>query len=154
MNSKELEKIISKDSLLRRTFVGVFASDELDFVVQKRPACLIVNTDPSYMPGTHWIAIYIDARGNGHYFDSFGRDVFCDQFVKFLKMNVKRVYMNKSRLQSSDTFVCGIYCIYFLYHRVRGINQSEILKKFSMRNFIRNDKIVCEFLSLYSFKVF
>jgi len=39
-----------------------------------RPRLMIVNTDPSYEAGEHWIAIYVDSTGcRGEYFDSFGR---------------------------------------------------------------------------------
>jgi len=39
-----------------------------------RPRLMIVNTDPSYEPGEHRTAIYVDSTGcRGKYFDSFGR---------------------------------------------------------------------------------
>lgn len=144
MNGFELNRIISNDPLLWRTFIGVFAADQLNFHIAKRPACLISNTDNANMPGTHWVAIYFDVRGNAFYFDSFGRNVYSQQFDKFLKMNAKRIHVNKKRLQSSDTLVCGMYCIYFLYYITRNILNS--FKRFSALNYLFNDKIVCRFM--------
>ena len=40
-------------------WLGVFASDELpDLNREIRPWCLILNTDPTDQPGTHWLALY------------------------------------------------------------------------------------------------
>ena len=67
MNTYELERAIG-DYVKR--FDGVFASDRLP----TKPRLFVCNTDPSDMPGEHWIAIYVDDNGHyGEYFDSLGR---------------------------------------------------------------------------------
>ena len=54
-------------------WLGVFASDELpDVTREKRPWCLILNTDPKDLPGTHWLALYATQSGRIELFDSFG----------------------------------------------------------------------------------
>jgi hypothetical protein len=143
MNSLEIEKIVRKDVLLWRTFHGVFASDQLKFRVTKRPCCMIVNTDTSNLPGSHWVAIYFDVKGDAEYFDSFGRSPISPFIDQFLKLNGKTLVFNNQRLQSSDSFVCGMYCIYFLFNRVRQLN---IVKQFSHINFMQNDRLVCRFM--------
>jgi len=53
-----------------KRFDGLFNSDRLP----TKAILLVCNTDPSYMPGEHWIAIYVDDHGRyGEYFDSLGR---------------------------------------------------------------------------------
>ena len=37
------------------------------------PSAYVFNLDPSYKPGSHWVAVYIDRKGRPEYFDSFGR---------------------------------------------------------------------------------
>jgi len=132
MNSLELERIINCDNLLKKTFLGIFAADQLVFKVAKKPCCLIANTDPSNMPGQHWVAIYFDAHGKAEYFDSYGQQP-SDAFVLFMKKNAMRMNVNEKRLQSNDTFVCGMYCVYFLFYRVRSrmnINIAVLEKAF------------------------
>jgi len=142
MNSLELARIISGDKLLNQTFLGVFAADQLTFNPSKRPSCLIANTDPANLPGQHWVAIYFDAHDNVEYFDSYGRHP-SSAFASFMKKNAKRMHVYEKRLQSNDTFVCGMYCVYFLYYRVRGI--KNMFSRF-WQNFIDNDRRICGFM--------
>ena len=52
---------------------GVFARDDLpDVTCEKRPWCLILNTDPKDLPGTHLLAFYALQSGRIELFDSFG----------------------------------------------------------------------------------
>jgi len=59
MNSLKLEHIINKDNLLSKKFLGIFAADQMNFQVHKKPSCLVVNTDPSTKPGEHWTATFM-----------------------------------------------------------------------------------------------
>ena len=38
-----------------------------------RPPAIIVNSDPSSQPGTHWLAIFLHCDGRGTFFDSYGQ---------------------------------------------------------------------------------
>ena len=52
---------------------GVYALDEIVHIKQKSfPSAYVFNLDPSYKPGSHWVAVYIDRKGRPEYFDSFG----------------------------------------------------------------------------------
>jgi len=64
VNSDEIERFLRARV---RDFDGVFSIDNLP----DDPHLLVCNTDPSYKPGRHWIAIYIE-DGRGEFFDSFG----------------------------------------------------------------------------------
>jgi len=142
MNSLELVRIISSDKLLNQTFLGVFAADQLTFSPSKRPSCLIANTDPTNLPGQHWVVIYFDAHGNAGYFDSYGRQP-SSVFASFMQKNSKKIHVYEKRLQSNDTYVCGMYCVYFLYYRVRGM--TNMFSHFS-QNFLDNDRRICVFM--------
>ena len=74
MNSRQLRWILSNDKVTSRTFKGVYALDEIVHIKQKSfPSAYVFNLDPSYKPGSHWVAVYIDRKGRPEYFDSFGR---------------------------------------------------------------------------------
>jgi hypothetical protein len=55
----------------RPTFVGVYSIDRLPDVVPDG-SVMICNTE--HLPGRHWIAMYVNERDGGEYFDSFGQE--------------------------------------------------------------------------------
>ena len=74
MNSKQLRWILFNDKVTSRTFKGIYALEEIVHIKQKSfPSAYVFNLDPSYKPGVHWVAVYIDRKGHNEYFDSFGR---------------------------------------------------------------------------------
>ena len=73
MNSRQLQWILSNEKVTNRTFKGIYALDEIEYIKQKSfPSAYVFNLDPSYKPRVHWVAVYIDSRGLVEYFDSFG----------------------------------------------------------------------------------
>ena len=74
MNTKQLRWILSNEKVTSRNIKGVYALDEIVHIKQKSfPSAYVFNLDPSYKPGVHWVAVYIDRRELLEYFDSFGR---------------------------------------------------------------------------------
>ena len=69
MNNTELEEKLFSDHRIRDIVGGVYASDALPIHAKKRPLLHIVNTDPCYTPGKHWLVIYIGEDGLVEYFD-------------------------------------------------------------------------------------
>ena len=63
MNTLEIESFLRRNC--SEDFQGVYSVDTLP----DKPKLLVCNTDPSTKPGKHWIAIYVDKRGLGEYFD-------------------------------------------------------------------------------------
>ncbi|KAK3704916.1 hypothetical protein QZH41_005383, partial [Actinostola sp. cb2023] len=64
--------MVRTDRLLRPAFLGVFPADRLP-TTHRSGTGLIVNTDPSDRPGTHWVAMYWDNEGRAEFFDSYGQ---------------------------------------------------------------------------------
>ena len=74
MNSRQLHWILSNDKVTSRNCKGIHALDEIEHIKQiSFPSAYVFNLDPSYKPGVHWVAAYIDRKGLPEYFDSFGR---------------------------------------------------------------------------------
>ena len=71
MNTRQLERVLSADKFIKSSFIGVFPCDTLNFK-PTFPSSLVVNTDPSWRPGEHWVSLYIDNNNNIEYFDSYG----------------------------------------------------------------------------------
>ena len=70
MNSRQLRWILSGDKFTKLSFKGVYAIDEMKLIgTVSYPSSFVINLDPSYKPGSHWVAVYFDRNGIGEYFD-------------------------------------------------------------------------------------
>jgi hypothetical protein len=123
---------------------SVAPSDRLPTVCSK-PYVLVVNTDPSDKPGTHWVAIFINTDGTAEYFDSYGFKPNVSTISKFLQ-RFKHCRYNKKRIQGLFSSVCGHYCIYFVLHRWNQVPMEEILNRFS-EDCEENDSMITEWVN-------
>jgi len=146
MNTLEIDSLINKDYVLSKIYLGTFACDKLPEVVYKFPCSLIVNTDPSFKNGEHWVAIYFDQDHCCEYFDSFGLLPYIPNIVSFIRDNSISLKHNHFHLQSVNSSVCGLYCIFFLYKRCRQNSLGEVLNLFSFSNHKLNDVLICNFI--------
>ena len=110
LDTNELRYAMQDDS----SFIGVFPIDLLPRHVNKQKTIkLIVNLEPSNLPGSHWICIY-RRNGKAYYFDTFGRIPPTD-IQHWLASNSRDWIHNTNRVQSeSDKISCGYICVYFL----------------------------------------
>jgi len=128
--------------------LGVFASNRLPRNLPKRrPLLLVCNTDPHYKPGEHWIVIFLDAEGNGEYFDSLGDEPRWI-FKKFLDRHCARWTCNREQLQSVLSSFCGHYCVFYCLFKVLNYSMTLIIRCFS-RDTSLNDYIVHKFVCDY-----
>lgn len=125
---------------------GVFASDTLPKAI-KKPCILICNTDPHYLPGTHWVAIYIAKNGSGCFFDSFGRPPD-GNILLFLLRNTTRWNYNRKVIQDISSKLCGQYCLLFLLNFVMRGSLYDFFKLFD-DNYKQNDVICATLFKLF-----
>jgi hypothetical protein len=83
----------------------------LDKIPKIRLGGLVVNTDPSYFPGEHWIAIYIKNHIINVY-DPLG--LYYPSLLKQKLKGKRNVIYNKTQNQSIDENTCGEYCLLWL----------------------------------------
>ena len=143
MNTFQLAQVLTKDPLTKESFADELTSIEIN----KYPKSFVVNTDPMEPPGTHWIAICFNEQMKGEFFDSYGKHPihYNKHFLDFMNRNAIEWEHNKIQLQSAFSTVCGLYCIYFLYHRCRKRSMSFIVNSFVNDN-LRNDQLVYDFV--------
>lgn len=132
------------------SFCFFFACDQLPKLpIEERPIALVINTDPSYRSGQHWLSIYIDKFGVGSFFDSFGNppdySYFSESINAFLQRNCTTTQHSARQVQDVCTAVCGQHCVFFLYHMDKGQTYDEVMKKYS-NNLSKNDVLVCKFV--------
>ena len=132
METSDLTHLLTSDAFTRRltcaVYDGVHAADQLH-VPLHRPTALVINTDPSWKPGKHWVAVYIPIRGPWEYFDSYGEPPLSPFIRQWIDPH-PYIYNNKL-LQSPVSDVCGQYCMYYLMHRARGQTMDAILSRFT-----------------------
>jgi len=133
-----------------KNFVGIFASDRLKFTsIDQFPIFLIVNLDPSYLPGSHWVAIRIGSKYL-EIFDSLGFKprlwpTFPKPLLNFLaSFSKSHNFIISPVIQQSNTYDCGLFCI--LYILLRQTNPfSKVVAPFS-KNLVENQKILYHIL--------
>ena len=145
MNTQQLRQYMLLDPYIRQYFGGVISSDKLPLTVHK-PRIYIVNTDPSSLPGEHWVTLFIDSVCE--HFDSSGIRPRKD-FENYLIAHGPNYMFNNQRVQDFKTDTCGLYCLMYAYFRCRGYSFSNILDMFK-DNLAINEIIVKYFYSLSS----
>ena len=138
MEAADLERVLLRMDLDHR----ITSADRLPANL-KKPAGLIVNTDPAERPGTHWVCFYFPARGPVEFFDSLGHspEYYRKDFKNFLIAHGPDYLHNMGRIQDYDSPYCGEYCLYFLARRRAGENYRTFLNRFG-GNYARNDSLV------------
>ncbi len=133
----QIEKMMK---MYQPEFHGVISRDEIKTLLPKivphSRLGFIINLDTSDKSGSHWCAVYIDARSNGsqsvEWFDSFGRvcppDIAKDLklIVDMLRPNTLLKFKHNSVVMQLDsTSNCGYFCIRFLIDRFRNVSFAD-----------------------------
>lgn len=98
---------------------------------------MIFNTDPHYLNGSHWIALFINMKKNYiYYFDSVG-----DKAPKEINILIDRImdqseklgnklqrFDNTTKHQRSNS-ECGMYCLYFIIHALKDIHPQTLMSQ-------------------------
>jgi hypothetical protein len=135
MNTFQINTLLSD----YKCFIGTFARDLLPSKpINKLPCALIMNTDESFKPGEHWIALYLD-KNSCEYFDSFGLPPLHDEIISFLKQNkIKKILYNSNQIQSITSQTCGAYCVLFVKFKCFNLKYCDLIKVFN-KNTNQND---------------
>jgi hypothetical protein len=130
--TQQLEYAVRVNGHLSPYFIGVFAVNKLPKKVREMSCCgFIINTDTSNLPGTHWIAVYYDSVcRRGEVFDPFGT-LPPTRLQLWMNNHCINGWMyNKTSVQGVFSFLCGHYCLYYLYYRlVKRFTMIDIIYK-------------------------
>ena len=114
MNTSELRDILSATSP-RPWKVGVFARDEIPKPPLNRKCLYICNTDSSHKPGSHWVVLCINGKGERLYFDAYGLPPMYSEFRHFSKTMCTTMYSCKNHFPPCvDIIVCCLLDICLL----------------------------------------
>lgn len=146
MDNFQIERLCKSIKQLQNYFLGVFASDQIPArkKIRQNKFC-IVNLDPSYKDGSHWIAIIFSPHPKkDFYFDSYGEPP-PPALRKHLKKSFNRNYI---QLQHPLSTACGQWCIFFCCAYFSNHSLKEISKFFRGKaNLLTNDFLVNKFVN-------
>ena len=142
MDGEEIQDYMLKDPYIKKYFKGVYARDELhhldvDTPNFTKPYIMVVNTQPSYLGGKHWICMWIDEYSE--HFDSLGKPPLPTMKHFLTKMGTYQ--FNQDQLQHPATNSCGHFCLYYSYYKCRGYSMKDILNKFNTDLMVNSYKV-------------
>ena len=138
LNTFQLSHALSHCPITKDFFQGVYPSDYLDMIEQP-PKMIVVNTDPSYKSGQHWLLFFKDGE-TYEMFDSLGRDItsYNNDIINFANRFATTLKYIDTRLQPEDSSLCGQYCLYFSYHRCNGESMDTIVNNMHSADWIKS----------------
>ena len=142
MDGQTLTSYMEQDRWIRERFRGIYP---IDLIPKNLPSksIIIVNQDTSNQKGSHWVVIHYTSDAIVEYFDSVGKPPKLE--VQNLLLSQDMMYMyNNRRLQSYNTYTCGLFCLFYSYYSCRGVNLNGILRHFS-DNLLHNELLVSRF---------
>ena len=129
LTTEDIKKILKK----KKNFGGVFPSDSLPVSFEK-PKSFIINLDPRYKEGSHWVAVKFDKYGKGYYFNSFGGPPE-GSILSFIEKHSPNGYtFTPDKYQGNLSTSCGYFCIFFI---VLGI--KKFIKLFTRCKYEKNE---------------
>lgn len=144
MNTMEIIEFI--EPFKKKTFKGVFASDDLPFNV-KLPACFVINLSRKTESGSHWVALFINIYGHAYYFDSFGIPPRNKEIIFFIRSHAKKFDFNKKQIQHISSSKCGKFCCAFIVATLLNKKIKNFMNTFSSNLYV--NEIVIEKLYEY-----
>ena len=110
LSTSEIRTVLARHRETGPLFHDVFPADKIPRPLPLGKAC-IVNTDPSYLEGEHWVAIYRHSSARAYYFDPLG-------IAPIIPLPPIKVTYNRARLQGDQPF-CGYYVLLFVLSLAR-----------------------------------
>ena len=142
LTTYEIDKIFRSDSFCKLNLEGVYSRDQLP-TINKYPTSFVLNTDPSYIVGEHWLGL---ATAN-NFFDSFGHDPEYFGLENYVDRNSIEWESNQDKIQGFFSNTCGHHTSFFLLFITRGFSFKEIISCFNLTNFDINDLTQLTFIT-------
>ena len=116
MDGSTIDRALRNNAVTRRIYRGVASADDTAACL-RRPGFYVYNTDPSWLPGKHWIAQYNDGTGRILHFDSYGLPPFGEMAAALDAScpSTTAIAYHDRRLQGAEK-TCGHYCLYYALH--------------------------------------
>lgn len=146
MNTLEIDKCLKTNKNTKKIYKETFASNEFPLKKFRKKVLFVLNTQPSWMKGEHWVVIYINKK-NLEFFDSAGRDL--SDFPSFKKILIfysdKKILSNKIQIQTFSSDICGEISCLFCLAKSRNLKIKEFVNYFNKKNLYDNNHLVIDY---------
>lgn len=152
MNNEDIKLLLENCSVTApyfRSAVSVtdknLESAVLAFEVSK-PNYYVFNTENQKVG--HWLAVCFDSKAHALFFDSYGQtpNYYSTKLEDFIvKLSGDNWTSSSKAIQSDNSCVCGIYCVYFIIRFALGHKIDLITSPFSS-NLFANDHMIFKWL--------
>lgn len=157
MNTSRLKEMLQRVGCGRET--TVLACNELP--VGQKPSIktlYVVNMDENWLPGTHWIVLFIASEHEVEIFDSLctspeKNNKYIHAFVNMFDVVIKNA---GKQLQDVESDSCGLFCVYYAYYRCKGgLTMQQIVDdRFSDDALLNECKVVAFTTDVYGESIF
>lgn len=146
MDTIQLMNIVKSPRSLEPYFRGIYICNTLPNRVRRFPSAYIVTRIPS-KKRAHIGSPTGSPVSTSEFFDSFGPtpEVSDQRLRDFVDRNSLLCLYTNVQVQPDSTNTCGLYALYYLNARARGISMSNILNmtsKTEVRNVLLKQRIV------------
>lgn len=125
-------------------FGGVYPINRLPIIL-KKPVSLVINLDPSYKEGSHWVAVYFEVSGYGYYFDSYGKEPTSHVLTLLERFAPKGYSFSKHKFQDDFSTSCGYFCVLFV---ILANSRRKFLNLFEKCRTERNERKLLQLIKL------
>lgn len=149
METSEFQLHFKKIPFLQKHFVGVFAIDKIPNNLKEK-SFIVINLDPHYKKGSHWICAIKLHKNELEIFDSLG--VKIKNLVKYFKFKKKiTINYNKNPVQDLSSILCGKFVIMYIVERMfnQDMEMKDLINEIFVQNLKTNDEIVLNFFKQY-----
>lgn len=147
MNTLQIDKILRRNQTTSPFYLGCFSSNELVKNSKHFPQSMVVNFDPSWQEGSHWVAIFAESPISVDYYDSLGIWPPLNENISKFLANFKLIHFNPYAFQSERSKNCGKHAIFFIFYRSTGKSFDQILRFLTIQKDHKSpDKIVENFM--------
>jgi hypothetical protein len=151
MNGQQLLTFLSLDPYAGPVLKGMAMSNSKSLEnIEHAKAMYILNTDVESGKGEHWCVLYFDGD-TCEFFDPFGMHPSNYGFDGLLRLRkgVAKIFINNICVQSPLSKVCGAHCLFYGFHRCRGMSMKDILTLYDKSNLFANDRMVESFVKSF-----
>lgn len=145
MQTSDFAPYFDKESIISKHFLGVFSFDQIPKKIPKK-SFFVLNLDPSYLKGSHWIAVSRLVTTEIEIFDSLAKDI-SNLLPAFKHLKTVDIVHNTDPVQSPHSKLCGKFVVTFLIERMlnQDFEMQELINTIFSNNLEYNDIIVTEF---------
>ena len=120
---EELKQFVLSDPLLIHHCEGFFNPEKASLCRIREGNFVILFWDNNFGCVGHWTALFLN-RGVYEYFDSLGESFITKGNFLSTLLKTHSVISSDIRFQCQNTYSCGNFVLYFLYHRILNLLES------------------------------